>query len=326
MNRKVLMARGVTPISNPMRPRMEMLLIWAICAGFVVLFIAAVTLVWLNRSEKTLAPVVSILLVGTATTLVAVIVPLKETTANSEFATSVVLDTRDGRPPFEITNAPPNRPNVQLLDLFPISRPAVTKDGKPTATTVDPTNDNERITFASGLIQYRLIRLIQQLQRGGTSAGYSYGTSFATVTTAMKTSDSVDYSPAELTAAVASNRFANSDGETFHWQQVGFPVPPKTQLRLSSPSASGGQYAVILQKPMFFRITLTIETLPWTAAGVLPQGLSVRPDSVPYCQTYHFRVSMRAVFEKLTSGNYRTEEYKGWVSKLFDAVKDKLSE
>jgi hypothetical protein len=169
-----------------------------------------------------LAPVVSIVRVGSATTLVAVVVPLQETPANPEFATSVVLDTRDGRPPFEITNAPPNKPNVQLLNLFQISRPAVTKDGKPTATTVDPTNDNERVAFASELIQYRLIRLIQQLQRGGTSAGYSYGTSFATVTTAMKTSDSVDHSPAELMTAIASNRFASGDGETFHWQKVGF--------------------------------------------------------------------------------------------------------
>jgi hypothetical protein len=59
---------------------------------------------------------------------------------------------------------------------------------------------------------------------------------------------------------------------------------------------------------MFSRITLASETLPWTAAGVLPQGLSVRPDSVPYCQTCHFRVSMRAVLEKLTAKNYRNRE------------------
>jgi hypothetical protein len=98
-------------------------------------------------------------------------------------------------------------------------------------------------------------------------------------------------------------------------------------LRLILPFANGGQYAVVLEKPLFFQVTFTIEELPrLLASGPLPDGLLIRPEAVQYCQTYHFRVSMRAVFGKLTSGNYRTEEYKDWANKLFDGISDKIGD
>ena len=56
--------------------------------GFVLLLAATITLVVLNWSEKTLAPVLSIALVGTATTLATVLLSLKESTLESAFATS----------------------------------------------------------------------------------------------------------------------------------------------------------------------------------------------------------------------------------------------
>jgi hypothetical protein len=301
-------------------------LAWTVGLGSLALLVAAVTLVWLNWSSKTITPVASILLVGTATTLVTVGIPLRQTSIGSLFTTNVVLDTRNGRPPFEVTPIPPGKANEQLFALFQLSRPTVMKDGEAVPTTADPKDDGERIAFANELIQYRILRVIQELQRGSTRSGFFYGKSVATTVAPIKTSDSSDYSPSEFITAVAGNRFSNSDGEAFHWQRVGFPVPPKTKLRLNSPSTSGGEYAVILEKPMFFQITFTIETLPYLSAGPLPDGLSVRPEAVQYCQTYHFRVSMRAVFDKLTSGNYRTEEYTDWVNKLFKGISDKLSD
>jgi hypothetical protein len=212
-------------------------------------------------------------------------------------------------------------------ELFRLSRPVVNKGGVVIPTDTDPTDDAGRIAFASELIQYRLVRLIQQLQRGKKSGGYSYGSSFASVTAPIKTSDSVDYQPDAIVAAVAGNRFSKSDMETFHWQNVTFPLPKGTVLTLHSPTPSGSPpYAVALEKPLFFRITFTIGTLPWTSAGALPQGLSLRPELAPLCQTYHFHVAMNAVFEKLTSGNYRTQEYKDWVAKLFDGVRNQLGD
>jgi hypothetical protein len=301
-------------------------LAWTIALGSIALFIAALTLVFLNWSAKTITPVASILLVGIATTLVTVGIPLKEISISSLFATNVVLDTRSGRPPFEVTPTPPGKANEQLVELFKLSQPTVTKDGKAVSTTADPKNDAERMAFACELIQYRIVRVIQELQRGRTQSGFFYGKSLATVTAPIKTSDSADYSPAELLTAIANNRFSKSDGENFHWSHVGFPVPRKTRLRFSLPSANGGQYTLVLEKPLFFKVTFTIEALPYLSPGPLPEGLMVQPEAVQYCQTYHFRVSMRAVFNKLTSGNSRTEEYKDWVNKLYDGISDKLSD
>jgi hypothetical protein len=301
-------------------------LAWMIALASLALFIAALTLVCLNWSAKTITPVASILLVGIATTLVTVGIPLKETSISSLFATNVVLDTRSGRPPLEVTPTPPGKANEQLVELFQLSQPTVMEDGKAVPTTADPKNDAERMAFACELIQYRIVRVIQELQRGRTQSGFFYGKSLATVTAPIKTSDSVEYSPAELRTAIANNRFSKSDGENFHWSHVGFPVPRKTKLRFSLPSANGGQYTLVLEKPLFFQVTFTIEALPYLSPGPLPDGLMIRPEAVQYCQTYHFRVSMRAVFDKLTSGNSRTEEYKDWVNKLFDGISDKLSD
>jgi hypothetical protein len=253
-------------------------------------------------------------------------IPLKETSISSLLTTNVVLDTRSGRPPFEVTLTPPGKANEQLVELFQLSQPTVTKDGKAVPTTADPKNDAERMAFACELIQYRIVRVIQELQRGRTQSGFFYGKSFATVTAPIKTSDSVDYLPAELLTVIANNRFSKSDRETFHWRHVGFPVPRKTKLRFSLPSANGGQYALVFERPLFFQVTFTIEALPYLSPGPLPEGLMIQPEAVQYCQTYHFRVSMRAVFDKLTSGNSRTEEYKDWVHKLFDGISDKLAD
>jgi hypothetical protein len=191
-------------------------LAWTIALGSLALFIAALTLVYLNWSPKTITPVASILLVGIATTLVTVGIPLKETSISSLFATNVVLDTRNGRPPFEVTPTPPGKANEQLFELFQLAQPAVTKDGKAAPTTADPKDDGERMAFACELIQYRIVRVIQELQRGRTQSGFSYGRSLATVTAPIKTSDSIDYSPSELMTAVADNRFSKSDSENSH--------------------------------------------------------------------------------------------------------------
>ena len=59
-------------------------LAWIIALASFALFIAALTLVCLNWSAKTITPVASILLVGIATTLVTVGIPLKESSISSQ--------------------------------------------------------------------------------------------------------------------------------------------------------------------------------------------------------------------------------------------------
>jgi hypothetical protein len=82
----------------------------------------------------------------------------------------------------------------------------------------------------------------------------------------------------------------------------------------------------MLDKPMFFRIEFEIEPLLATGAGALPKGLVLTPEVAARCQTFHFRVTMRATFEKITAGNYRTQDYKDWANELFSGVQATLGD
>jgi hypothetical protein len=303
---------------------MENVIYAAGIAGFVLLIFVTVSLVKLNWSDKSLAPILSILLVGTATTLVTVAVPLKSSTIDSAFAASVVLDTAQGAPPMgTLANT---KVNQQLNELTRLARPAINNGGKTEITVTYPKNLSEMFAFGGELLQYRLIHVIQELQRGGWKAGYSFGASVATVTAPISSPDAELYSPQQVLATVASNRFSNSDMERVHWEHTKFSLPPKTKLTLLLPSASGGNYVVTLDKPLFFQINFAIEPLLGTSSGALPEGLALRPEVSARCQTYHYRITMSAKFERITAGNSRTQEYKDWVNRLFSGVQDKLGD
>lgn len=299
-------------------------------AGFGLLFVATVALVALNWSERTLAPVLSILLVGTATTLATVLVTLKGSTIESAFPTSVVLDTNQGAPLFVILNQTNPKLTSRLAELATLGRPVVNRDGKAVSTIATPASVGDRFSFSGELLQYQLVKIIEKVQRGGWTAGMVFGSSAATINNPMKLSSSQDYSKEALLSAVASNRFSQSDMERFHWEHGRLPLPKNTTLTLvhSVPSASTGteKYIVSLEKPMFFQINFVIEPLIGTGPGILPKGLDVDPQIAANCETYQFRITTQARFEKITAGNSQTQEYKDWAAWLFAAVKDNLGD
>lgn len=67
--------------------RMEALVWGAAITGGALLFCSTAILVYFNWSEKVFAPIYSIVLVGTATALVTVLLTVKETTAEGVFTT-----------------------------------------------------------------------------------------------------------------------------------------------------------------------------------------------------------------------------------------------
>lgn len=91
---------------------METLVWGAAIAGGVLLFCATAILVYFNWSEKVFAPIYSILLVGTATALVTVLLAVKETTTEGAFTTSIVFNDAQGVPAMIIVD--PNPANKRL--------------------------------------------------------------------------------------------------------------------------------------------------------------------------------------------------------------------
>jgi hypothetical protein len=266
--------------AHPGKASMGTVIIAVGIAGFLLLLLATIALVTLNWSERTLAPVLSILLVGTATTLATVLVTLRGSTVESPFTTAVVLD-KEGLPLF--VNPDESNPKLtsRLSDLVLLGRPTVTRDGKTVLTIEKPTNEGERFTFSGELLQYRLVQVIEGLQRGGWKAGMILGASAATVTKPMKLSKTEDCTGQTILSAVAGNRFSQSDMERFHWEHAHFPLPKSTALSLvhlvSSASTGTEKHIVRLEKPMFFQVDFIIEPLVGTGPGVMPKGLVVDP-------------------------------------------------
>jgi len=308
--------------------KMATIILAVALTGFALLFVATVTLVTLNWSEKTLAPVLSILLVGTATTLAAVLVTLKESTVESAFSTSVVLDTNEGAPLFLIPDQSNPKLTARLSELARLGRPAVNREGKTIVTNQKPANEGESFRLCGELLQYQLLHAIEKLQRGGWKAGMFFGSSMATINNPLKSANSFNYPNDELLAAVAGNRFSDSDNERFWWQHSRFPLPTKAKLSLIylPPSAGTEKHIVRLEKPMYFEVEFVVEPLLGTGLGPLPKGLTVAPEIAAHCQTYQFRITMRAKFEKITAGSSLTQEYKDWTKRLFSGLQDDLGD
>lgn len=123
---------------------MATVIIVAASVGFLLLFGATATLVFLNWSEKTLTPVLSILVVGTATTLAAVLVSLKPATIESAFTTSVLLDTVAGVPPLVDVDPNNSRLSDRLSEFVRLGQPAINQNGKTVVTIEKPNDESER--------------------------------------------------------------------------------------------------------------------------------------------------------------------------------------
>jgi len=311
--------------------KMGTAIVVAAMVGFALLLVATVTLVIMNWSEKTLAPVLSILLVGTATTLAAVLVSLKPSSLESAFATSVVLDTSEGAPPLVIPSLGTNPKTAsRLSELSRLGHPARNQDGKTVITIEKPTTEDQRFTFCGELLQYRIFQIIKALQRGGWAVGQGLGGAFASVSRPMRLSHVQDYPGKTFLDVVAANRFSNSDMERFHWEYGHLPLPRNTSTTLihvpSSPATGPEKFIVRLHKPLFFNIDIVAEAMGATGPGVLPLGLVLQPEIAARCQTYQLQVTMQASFEWITAGNAQTQEYKDWADWLFSGLKEKLTD
>lgn len=309
---------------------MATLIVAAAVLGFVLLLAATLTLVLLNWSEKTYGPVLSILLVGTATMLAAVLVTLKGAVIDSAFTTSIVLDTAAGRPPLIALDQNHLKPTSRLRDLSTLGQPIVNLDGKTVATIQKPTTEDERFRFCAELLQYEILLSIAKLQRGSTKVGYLFGASTASVKKPMRLSDQVDHPGTDFLNVVASNRFSNSDLQKFEWEHSHLPLPRDTSLKLihvpSSPETGTEKFTVELQKPLFFTIRFIIEPLGGTGPGTLPSGVMLDQQLAAHCQTYHFQVTTNAEFRWISAGNRRTQEYKDWANWLFSEVADSIGD
>lgn len=304
---------------------MARMIVIAGITGAGLLLLTTVLLVHLNWSAKIYGPVISILLIGTATTLATLLTLLKESQVESVMTTSVMLDSIDGAPPMFV--GPGNtRVSERHAELGKLGHPAVKNPAGGAAIITSRVNaDGEAFTFCGELLQYYVLKTLEKVQRGGSKFGFFGGAAVATVQPALKVSLLEDHPGRDFLPIVAVNRFANSDTEQWLWQHGHMPLPNGTKLSLVHEARSGytEKYIVRLEKPLFFTIDIVIEPLGGIH-GVVPGGVQLPPEVAARCETYSYKVTMHAMFNKITAGNWQTEEYKQWTDQLFAKLSEAL--
>ncbi len=297
--------------------------------GGALLLAAAVLLCILNYSEKLWGPIVSILLGGTVTAIIAVASGLKETRTEQGFATAVVFDHGLAAfLPFDL-NAP--KISHRLSNLASLGRPATQQKDGTTALTIKPAeSDDELFQYGSELLQYQVVRELASIQRGGWSVQHTQGAVQQAVRIPVPVSRVADVSGEEVLRRVRDNRFANSDIERFLWQHGRLPLPEGTTIQLvhmpTSQQTGPEKRIVRLVKPWFFVIDIVIEPIGGSGPRMVPAGLSVPAETRAALRTFSYKMIYRAKFELLTSGNWQTEEHKRWAEWLFVEIRDAMTD
>jgi hypothetical protein len=317
---------------------MTRLLIPAAIASLLLLVAITVVLAHLNWSEKLYNPLLSLAFVGTATAFVTILLPLKGSQNETEFTTSVVVDETSHTLPLIMPDGRVTRVMNRLGELSSVSRPTRGTGGDTRITVQPPNTTDETFRFCGQVLQYAFVHELERLQRpsAGTSSIRGPGEGFIVRSAShtpfvMKEIENVPVD--KISSALRENPFSDSQIEEFYWEHSKFSLPPDTRISLALvPGGEGSgpeKYVIKLEKPRFFSCEIVISGLFSTGhpGTSLPDGITVVPDSARgNWQTYTYQVRIIAKFEKLTSGNWRTEEYKGWTSFMTAALEQKWSD
>lgn len=298
--------------------------------ALILLISVTAILVKLNWSEKLYNPLLSLGLAGTVTTFITVLLMLKGEHLERSFTTLVVIDSTTHLPPFII----PDSTNVLSTRLYDYNNLSVHKanvNGIEQIYFNIPTNTKEETVFYEELLQYRIFKSIILLQKESHA-----------ITQGVQGVKSSIHKPFKLTefekkpfrhylSEVSKNRFSNN----FHDQQElthDFPfskLPKDTEIefkRIPSSEKTGVEkHLIIVRKPLYFTMQITIAV----SLGVnnsIPPNLNINSDIAKRCNTSMFIITMDANFDKITAGNWKTEELKKWIKWLFDGIEKRYSD
>lgn len=306
--------------------------LYSALVGAVLVASGTVYLVYLNwGDEKLTGTLISLLLGAIVTTFVAVLSVLKSSTIESTFTSSVIFDQDERLPLLYRSDLGSSNAALRLWDLSRFGRPKVRKGpaGALELSIERPLDENAAFAFGCELLQYKVICDIRDKNRPGqtiTSTVIGVGGIQTTKAyTPPKLTRVTSLSPEICFQVVSKNRFSNSESEKEAWMK-GLILPEGTALKLvylpESKKSGSEKRSVILEKPRFFKITITIEP---TMSSTHALGIEMSPEQSARCKTYLYLVKMVASFDRLTAGNWQTAEYRKWVDWLFGELRESLA-
>jgi hypothetical protein len=299
----------------------KLLLVIAACA-FVILLGATVWLFWINRNEKLISRVSSILALGVAAVFVAVFAGMKDVNTERTFFVEWPYDSNLKSMPMIIPSS--SRPFELMLSSASMRAASTvgSVNGNP-PKRARPSNSDQVFTFYLELLQAQILHEIRDFQGTQKISSTESPSAFVPV----KIPNNYRYSDDVLMPLMKTNPFLN-EMDKFEWNHLGIQIPKGTEISFvsvpTSPSSGPEKRVVRLSKPNYFEID--IELVPRGMSPGVPEYLkgSQTLASQPGLQTHLERVGLmiteRARFPRYTSQGSESAGYQQWVSDLFKAI------
>lgn len=305
-------------------------LVICIVVGLGLLLTATIMLVVLNWNSKTYFPILSSLLIGITATFGAIFFPLKASVDKEEFSTAIIFDNQDSLPLFSNGVGQDSRRAERQSTFSSLSR---TTSGQKESTKLvakKPTNPDEIFVFCGELIQYQFVRDLERLHRGGWSTSQTKSQLNSKIYKPVKPTKMYKVPKEALEKLVSMNQFSRGDQQRFFLENGQLVLPKGCDLSLtftpSSQAKGPNRHTINLVKKNYFEIEIAIQPMSGNSLIGIPSYLTISPEQAKHCQAIFFKISMVAKFEKITSGNWQTEEYKDWSKWLFESFIETYSD
>jgi hypothetical protein len=315
---------------------MYKIIIVIVAIAALLLLVALIILALLNWSEKIYGSALSVIAVTLSTGLVTIFLMLKEETFERNFTTLMVIDSKTRMPP-QIKSSTNNN-IVALLTEFSrnfTKRLHNPNDGTYKDLKIEPPKDDiEEDMFCKDLLQSKIMTFLisKGLNMQSMTHGVVDGTGFVSASS-NKTFQLTDYEDKpikDFEKELNKNRLFKAGLALFESNSMlTFKTPKGIDIEIinfQDTSVNSGQKNVlIIRKPYFFEIEISLLISLSTGPNSIPQELVIDPELVKNYKTRVFDVTMKAKFDKMTAGNRRTEELKEWTKFLFDEIEKKFT-
>ena len=291
-----------------------MKIIFAITGIAAAIFlVATIYLLYLNWNQNLLGRALTIFLVGIVTILTTIVFSLKESSINNTFLIPIYADSNTNTPLVNIAKEGYN----WTIDFGSLLA-NITKEKKDKYKEDGAIDTNADILYYQELLQYVIVKYLLEFQ--DEHFKIMHGTEgvelIQRIPYELATFSNIP--SADIIEIFSVNQFYNMDVHKWPKGHKALRLPHENVLKLVKPIASEkrGKHRIILYLKNFYSAEITIET--YGATEILDEL------GAPLNKAFVYRITMKSDFDKITSQNPQSEEYKKWFEWLYSEIEKHL--